>query len=157
VDCRSAGRDPDPARLDRKLQLAYPQHRRVHVRDVHVRPRSGEDDADPEPLVDREGDGAAEPVAVVELPRRDPVEDGRVLDRVRVPDLVRAEEERLVVPVVPGAPDDPGERSLRADREVELDRPVERLDPGCERVVDEEAVPAEVTRRRRRLEPDRLH
>ena len=64
----------------------------------------------------------------MELPARDAVEDRHVLDRVRVADLVRAHEERLVVLVVLRPPENSVERALRADRELELDRSVLELD-----------------------------
>ena len=69
---------------------------------------------------------------------------------------MRPDEERLVV-LPPRAPHDAWERALRIDGQLELYRPVDRLDPGCERVLDEEAVPAQVTRTGGGLERERLH
>ena len=147
VQARAADQETDPAGLDRSFQLAD-ERRSVQIRDVHLGALAREDDADAEPVVERKGDRRPEPVPVVELPRRDPVEDRRVLDRVGVADLVRAHEERLEVLVVVRTPDDPVERALAADAELDLDRPVGELDVGedCSVAARDDALPAEVRR-----------
>ena len=89
------------------------ERRRRGVAHEDFRARAGEHNPDREPRPDREVDRRPEALVVIELPRRDVVEDRGVLDRVRVAHLVRADIERLEVGVVLDAPDEtPGnERS----------------------------------------------
>ena len=91
-----------------------------------MRPHTVVRELDPhgEPLADGEARRVPEPVAVVELPRGEAVEDGCVLDRVGIADLVRPHEERLVVRLVGDAPGDAVERPLRRHREVGFEHPV---------------------------------
>jgi hypothetical protein len=111
----------DPSRRRRAAQRAA-EHGPAVDRDLGCRAR--ERDPDREPRADGELDRVPEAFAVVELPGRHPVEDGRVLDRVRVAVLVRAHEERLEALLVEDAPGDPGERATRRHRQLDLERPV---------------------------------
>jgi hypothetical protein len=122
----AAHQETDPARPCRELQ-PRDERRRLEVADVDLGLAAGEDDPDAEPVVERERDRRPETVVMVELPARDPVEDGCVLHRVRVPDLVRADVERLEVLVVAGAPDHAVEAALPTHPELELDRSVLEL------------------------------
>jgi hypothetical protein len=86
---------------------------------------------------------------VVELPRRDPVEEGRVLNRVRIADLMRPDEEGLVVPLVARAPDETVERALEPDGQLDLDRSLRKREirEHNRRAVCDDARAAEVSRR----------
>ncbi len=156
MDARAAGHHADAAGLGRPLQLADRECRLGEVTDVDLGAIAGEDDADAEPLVDRERDRRPVAGAVVELPGRDVVEDGGVLDGIGIADLMRAHEERLVVLLVPPTPDDAVEAPLATERQLGLDDTVGELDAvdraehGRVDRVDEEAFATEVLRRRLR-------
>ena len=119
--------------------------------DVDLRPRAVEDDADREPLADRELELRPVALAVVELEPADPVEHRRVLHGVRVAVLVGADVEGLEVAVAGGAPHRPVEAALAVDGELELDHAVEELDVAdqADGVLEPKAGPSEVLGRPR--------
>jgi hypothetical protein len=127
VECRPGGEEAERSGLAWSLQLAHLQRRLLEVGDVDLRARAREDHSDREPVVERELDRGPEPLSVVELPRRDAVEHGRVLDRVRVADLMRPDVERLEVVLVLHPPHDSGESALATDEDVGLEHPVREL------------------------------